>query len=53
MKAGESPPFRPHVPEEAFTSSNVRSIMKMCWAEDPEDRSPIKTLMAAVKQILK
>ena len=49
VKAGESPPFRPRVPEDAFSSSQVRSIMKMCWAENPEDRPTIKTLMAAVK----
>ncbi|XP_072028687.1 atrial natriuretic peptide receptor 1-like [Amphiura filiformis] len=53
VKAGDTPPYRPHVPEDAFTSSKVRSIMKMCWAELPEDRPAIKTLMAAVKQHLK
>lgn len=53
IKAGENPPFRPHVPDDVFTSSQVRSIMRMCWAENPDDRPPIKTLMAAVKQLLK
>ena len=53
MKAGSSPPFRPHVPADAFTSPEVKDIMNMCWAEKPEDRPAGKTIMARIKRLMK
>ena len=53
VKTGSSPPFRPHVPADAFTSSEVKNIMNMCWAEKPEDRPSVKTVMSKIKRLMK
>ena len=53
LKAGESPPFRPHVQEECLSNPKIKSIMDMCWTEKPDERPTVKILMAEVKYIMK
>ena len=53
VRTVESPPFRPHISDEAFTSPHLKSIINQCLAEKAEDRPNVKSVMADVKKLLK
>ncbi|XP_072039413.1 atrial natriuretic peptide receptor 1-like [Amphiura filiformis] len=53
LKAGETPPFRPYVPEEAISSPQIKAIMEMCWAEKQNERPTVRALMSEIKRLMK
>ena len=52
VRAGESPPYRPVMPEsDCEKMEQMKELAEDCWTEDPEQRPSIETVVVRIRKI--